>query len=208
MTPVVRAVVLAFIGLALSLAASADRWKGLPLGEATPDQARAALGSPKKESVERLYRNVIGPVLTDEIKIKTFLRWRYDSIEGFSRADLFFKDGRLVALVLAPDSSNKMLARDVSSIYDGAPFEVLLQAGDQYEWDSVHKRARRNYPGVYTMVAATERTFLSVVVAKGFAAGMESMLTGADEHLPGKVVQIHYVSRTLERPRATNETLR
>jgi len=206
--PVIRAVVLAFIGSALSVAASPDRWKGLALGEATPDQARATLGGPKRESVERLHGNVIGPALTDEIKSKTFLRWRYESVEGFSRAELFFRDGKLVALVLVPEGGNRMLARDVSSIYDGAPFELLAQAGDRYEWDSIHKQARRSYPGVYTMVTVTERTFLSVVVAKGFAAGMESMLTGADEHLPGKVVQIHYVSRTLERPRTTNETLR
>ena len=197
----------ALLGSPLCVAASLDQWKGLVVGEATPDQARAMLGNPKRESVERLYGGRIEPLLSDEIKRKTFARLQYGKIDGFSRVDLSFRDGKLVALVLLPEGDNKIMARDMSSIYDGVPFISLIEPQDLYNWNDVRKRVQRSYPSTYHIAAMTAKTFLVAVVMKGFGESTASMITAADEHLPGKVVQIQYFSRTLEKPKAQNQTL-
>lgn len=197
----------ALLGSPPCVAASPDQWKGLVVGEATPDQARDVLGNPKKESVERLYGGRIEPLLSDEIKSKTFARLEYGKIEGFSRVDLSFRDGKLVALVLIPQGDNKIMARDMSSIYDGVAFIALIEPQDLYNWNDLRKRVQRNYPTTYHIAAMTAKTFLVAVVMKGFGESTTSMITGADEHFPGKVIQIQYFSRSLEKPKAKNQTL-
>lgn len=202
-----RSVGLVLLGSALGVAASPDQWKGLVVGEATPDQARAVLGTPKKESLERLYGGFLTPLLSEEIKSKIFTRLHFETTGGFSRIDLFFKGSKLVTMVLFPERDNKIKARDLSSIYDGADFALLGRPEDLYQWNGVAKRVQRQYPPTYDLVAVTEKTFLMADVMQGTGESILSGVSGADEYLPGRVVYLQYFSRTLEKAKAKNQTL-
>ena len=126
MTTLLQAVAFTVIGSEIAIAASPDQWKGLAIGDATLEQARAALGMTKTESLTRL----ITPFPIDQSKSKSFTRVRYLKPDGFLGADLFFKAGKLVALYLYPSPDNRIMMSDLSSIYDGAEFKPLGGFGD------------------------------------------------------------------------------
>lgn len=180
----------------------ADRWRGLIVNEATPDEAIKALGSPKKDSVERLrIFDIDSKWITQKQKEKIYRKLEFKP-DGMKSAALFFEDGKLVMIDLAPEKEPPAAA--ISNIY-GLQFVPRISGFDQAAYPRDYERHEgrvypKNYPTVYSLVGVHEKVFVGAMVGNvGFGAALRDVAGVPDgQSFPGKVVRIQIISRKLE----------
>lgn len=180
----------------------ADRWRGLIVNEATPDDAIKALGTPAKDSTDQLrVFDVDAKWITKRQKEKTFRRLEFKP-EDMKKAVLFFDAGKLVMIELTPDKEPDAAA--MANIY-GLQFVPRISGFDQAVSPRDYERREgrvypKTYPSVYSIVAVHQNVFVGAMVANvGFGAALRGATGIPDgEAFPGKVKRIEIVSRKLE----------
>lgn len=205
---------LAFL-LVLSLSVSAqeqdhptpDRWHGLIIDQSTPEDAIKILGQPKKDKVDRLTVYQLGRWVSKQQKEKVFrnLEYKFDDKQGVQKATLSFKDNKLVMITLDL-KSGAVAPNGLSNIY-GIQFQPMVGGLDMalkprdFEQNQ-GKIYPKTYPTVYSLVAASETTFIGAMIGNvpSFLGALGKSMGVPDEpnSFPGKVELLQIISRTLE----------
>lgn len=179
-----------------------DRWRGLIIDEATPDDAIKLLGKPKKDKTDSLKIFGITDWLSKQIKEKKFRLLGYEKPEGLDFVWLGFLDDKLVFIKLEP---NKLPANALARAYgiDFAPnFNGINVAFNPKNYErNQGKLYPKNYPAIYDLIAVSEKTFLSAAVDNGgFGSILKEAMGVPDSTIsfPGKIMYLQIVSRKLE----------
>lgn len=180
----------------------ADRWRGLVMNEATPDDAIKALGVPSKDSTDQLrIFDVDSKWITKKQKEKIYRRLEFKA-EGMKKTALLFADGKLVMIELTPEKEPEASA--MANIY-GLQFVPRISGVDQAVSPRDYERREgrvypKTYPSVYSVVGVHPKVFVGALVGNvGFGAALRGAAGIPDgQSFPGKVKRIEIVSRTLE----------
>lgn len=179
-----------------------DRWRGLVIDRATPDEAIQLLGEPKKDKTDSLRVFGIRDWLSKQIKEKKFRLLNYEKIEGLDSVQLGFLDNTLVFIKLDP---KKLPTNALARAYgvDFAPnFSGIGVAFDPRNFErNQGKLYPKNYPAVYDLIAVSEKTFLCAAVDNGSIGSMFKEALGVPDStisFPGKIMYLQIVSRKLE----------
>lgn len=179
-----------------------DRWHGLVIDEATPDDAIKLLGKPKKDKTDSLQIFGIKDWLTKDIKQRKYRVLGYEKPEGLDYVVLGFLDDKLVFIKLDPKKlPTNALARaygiDFAPNFNGID---IAFSPKNYERNQ-GKVYPKNYPAVYDLIAVSERTFLSAAVDNSsFGSVLKEAMGVPDSTIsfPGKIIYLQIVSRKLE----------
>jgi hypothetical protein len=182
--------------------AQPDRWHGLVIDEATPDDAIKLLGKPKKDKTDSLQIFGIKDWLTKDIKQKKYRVLGYEKTEGLDSVLLGFLNDKLMLIKLDP---KKLPTNALARAY-GITFAPNFNGIDiafnpkNYERNQ-GKVYPKNYPAIYDLIAVSEKTFLCAAVDNGgFGSIMKEAMGVPDSTVgfPGKILYIQIVSRKLE----------
>lgn len=179
-----------------------DRWRGLIIDEATPDDAIKLLGEPKKDKIDSLQVFGIRDWLSKQIKDKKFRLLGYEKIEGLDFVWLGFLNDKLVFIKLDP---KKLPTNALARAYgvEFAPnFDGINVAFNPKNYErNQGKLYPTNYPAVYDLIAVSEKTFLCAAVSNGsFGSILKEAMGVPDSTIsfPGKIIYLLIVSRKLE----------
>ncbi len=179
-----------------------DRWRGLIIDEAKPDDAIKLLGEAKKDKTDSLKIFGIQDWLSKQIKEKKFRLLGYEKPEGLDFVWLGFLDDKLVFIKLEP---KKLPANALTRAYgiDFAPnFNGINVAFNPKNYErNQGKLYPKNYPAIYDLIAVSEKTFLCAAVDNGgFGAILKETMGVPDSTIsfPGKIIYLQIVSRKLE----------
>ncbi len=182
--------------------AQPDRWRGLVIDKATPDDAIKLLGKPKKDKIDSLQVFGIRDWLSKQIKEKKFRLLGYEKPEGLDFVWLGFVDDKLVFIKLDPKNlSPNALARaygiDFAPNFDG--IDVAFNP-ENFERNQ-GKVYPKNYPVTYDLIAVSEKTFLCAGVGNSSFGSVFKEAMGVPDStisFPGKLMYLQIVSRKLE----------
>jgi hypothetical protein len=175
--------------------------------QSTPEDAIKILGQPKKDKVDRLMVYQLGRWVSKKQKEKVFrnLEFKLDEKQGVQKATASFLDDKLVMLTLDL-KSGAVAPNGLSNIY-GIQFQPMVGAMDiafnprQFEQNQ-GKIYPKTYPTVYSLVAASEKTFIGAMIGNvpSFMGALGKSMGMPDEpgSFPGKVEFVQIISRTLE----------
>jgi hypothetical protein len=179
-----------------------DRWRGLVIDEATPDEAIKLLDKPKKDKTDSLKIFGIQDWLSTQIKEKKFRLLGYEKPEGLDFVWLGFLNDKLVFIKLEP---KKLPATALVRAYgiEFAPnFNGINVAFNPKNYErNQGKLYPKNYPAIYDLIAVSEKTFLSASVDNGgFGSILKEAMGVPDSPIsfPGKITYLQIVSRKLE----------
>lgn len=169
-----------------SLAQEPDRWRGLVLDEATPENAIAVLGKPKAEKYEDKYMSYRNKSVRD-LKDLRILHW--EKIEGFEDVKLYFTGGTL-AIIQLEKPEKKIPAKVFVDAYPGVYFEPARGA---------------NSSAFYEIEAVTPRSKIAAGVGNVTGSVFGSLgSSGRVGKLEGNVVQIFIHSRRVDDKRGVD----
>lgn len=179
-----------------------DRWRGLVIDEATPDDAIKLIGRPKKDKTDSLQIFGIKDWLTKDIKQKKYRVLGYEKPEGLDYVMLGFLEDKLVFIKLDPKKlPTNALARaygiDFAPNFNGID---IAFSPKNYERNQ-GKVYPKNYPAVYDMIAVSEKTFLCAAIDNSsFSSVLKEAMGVPDSTIsfPGKIIYLQIVSRKLE----------
>ena len=159
---------------------SAASWHGLTLDVSTPDDARAALGSPVRENGSRLF---LAPATDLYLKgISSSLpSLEFKGTPGIKKVDLFFLDGKLAAIALEPEGRS----------IDAATLDTVYDTTFHYAARAFESPGRSQ--ALYTLAAVTDK---STLIANIRNALWHNSNPG---HFPGSVVRLQLLSHRLDR---------
>lgn len=125
-----------------------DHWRGLVLGESTPEDTMSVFGEPQADKVDRLFIRRIDKWFVPGLRRKTLRKQTYKSMQGFDRVDLYYFEGRLAVIQL--DFAKKIDPNALSNIYglQFAPFS------DPHN------------PVDYSLVATSDKAVICATVSK------------------------------------------
>ena len=180
----------------------ADRWRGLVIDEASPEQAIGIFGKPKKDSNDRLLA-IHYKWVTKQARQKEWRVLHYENIEGFKDVKLNFdKNSKLVMISLEP---KEISAQAFLSSYPDLDFrfanEVMSPADFKNPRDNSDKPQRLDV--VYTLISVTDKVFVFGGVGNATGNVMSTLFGGtatrqSGRSTPGKMYIIQLVSRTVE----------
>ena len=118
------------------------------------------------------------------------------------KAALTFADGKLVMIELEPEKEPQASAlRSIYGVefvprFSGWAVAVSPQDYERHEG----KLYPKTYPSVYSAVAVTDKVFVGALIGNtGMGAALRGSLGVPDSSgMPGKVVRLQIISRTLE----------
>lgn len=145
-----------------------DRWRGLVINQATPEDTIKALGNPESDKTDRLRVYSINPEwISKKQDEKIFRKLEYKNLDGLERAELCFLNGSLVLMRL--DFDKDIEANALSTIF-GIPFAPRFAGSFEFlspaDFESNQgKQYPKSYPQHYAMVAVTQNTFINMYVA-------------------------------------------
>ena len=110
-----------------------DRWRGMVLGETTPEAAISSLGKPAKDSVQSLRVTSVEQWVSKKRKEKVFRTLEYKKLsDGVEKAWLAFLDGKLVSITLDLKEGT-VSPNGLTSIY-GVEFTPIVGQADLALW--------------------------------------------------------------------------
>lgn len=166
-----------------------DRWHNLTLDHSTPNDATRELGKAVSDKTRegKSYKT----------RILTFKK-----VAGMKEAQLMFKDGLLVAVLLKPNE--KINADALPRIY-GLEFVPKFSGLDEAVSPQDYERNRgqvfaKTYPAVYELLATAERSRVRCLIDNDSFGAILKQGTGVRDEggFPGHVVMISLLSKTLD----------
>ncbi|HLM00128.1 MAG TPA: hypothetical protein VK400_03670 [Pyrinomonadaceae bacterium] len=179
-----------------------DRWRGLVIDEATPDDAIKLLGKPDKDKTDSLQIFGIRDWLTKDIKQKKYRVLGYEKPEGLDYVVLGFLDEKLVFIKLDPKKLPTNALARAYGIEFAPNFNGINVAFNPKNFErNQGKLYPKNYPAVYDLIAVSEKTFLCAAVDNSsFGSVLKEAMGVPDSTIsfPGKIIYLQIVSRKLE----------
>lgn len=189
-----------------------DRWRGLVLDEATPEDAFTVLGKAEKDELDRLRVAYFSSKwISKKHKEKVFrkIRWKENKglnplVTGVKYAQLSFLNNKLVMIEF--ELKEKIDAGALENIYQiqfVPRIDGIDEALNPQNFERLQGRVYpKIYPTVYHLQSVTENSFLGVLVDNvSFAAAFKN-ITGvtdsSNDGFPGKVAYFQIVTRKLE----------
>jgi hypothetical protein len=181
-----------------------DRWRGLVLDQSTPEDAIRILGAPEKDKPSGVAVFRIKNWLSKQAREKVFRTLEFKKPAGIDKASLSFLDGKLVAISL--DVKKGISPNGLANIY-GVDFQPAVGALDIAFNPRDYERNQgrvypKTYPTVYSLVAASEKSFIDAMVSNvpSFGGAFARTMGVPDQpgSFPGRVEFITLVSRRLE----------
>lgn len=176
-----------------------DRWRGLFLNDATPDDAISKLGKPETDKIDSIRIYEIGKWFTEEQKKKLFRKLTYKDVEGIKKAELSFKDNKLVLIEL--HFEKKLSPHALSNSYG---IEFKPHFGGLFSGQEARSKSGLNqpinYPPSYSLVGKAEKSIICATVGNGIGSALKDVAGVADGegNFPGKVIMMQIISRSLE----------
>jgi len=180
-------------------AAEANQWKGLKLDASTQGEAIATLGDPTESEHAQKIRTPVDILLDKKLR---FERLVCKKGEAFDRADLYFRDGKLVAILI--DLKEQVKAAALGSVYN-LEFEPKASVVERGSFGRDYERHKgkvypRNFPTVYELVADAPTSWVAAYIGNsGFGSAMRTLGGLADDSMgfPGKCYRIWLISKSL-----------
>jgi hypothetical protein len=180
-----------------------DRWRGLVIDEATPEDAIKALGQPSSRKTDQVRGFFVdNKWISRKRDEKVFDVLQFKNAEGVKIAALTFLDGKLAIIYVGLKTEPEAAA--LSGIY-GVNFMPRISGVDLAIAPQDYERREgrvypKTYPSVYYLVSVTEKVFVGGLVSN---ASMGAALRGSmgipdAGAMPGKVVAVQMISRRLE----------
>ncbi len=183
-----------------------DRWHGLTLNEATPEDAVKSLGTPAKDALSSLDANPLNQWITKKRKQKIFRTLEFKKpVAGVEKAWLAFLDGKLVSVTL--DMKEGVVSPNGLSAIYGIEFRPVISQANLGFSPRDYERNQgqiypKTYPTVYHLTATSERSFVIAMIGNvpSFGGAFAKGLGVPDKpgSFPGKVSFIQLISRALE----------
>lgn len=177
-----------------------DRWRGLVIDEATPEDAIKALGAPDTDKTDRIrVFDMDSKWISKKQEQKIFRKLQFKKLDGFDKAELDFLDGKLAMIEL--DFDKEIPAAALSRIYGiqftpkVSGFTEAMSPGDfERNQGKVYPKI---YPSVYYLVAVTERVFVGSMIANNSFGSLMRQSVGARDtgDFPGKSARIQTLRR-------------
>jgi hypothetical protein len=176
-----------------------DRWRGLILGESSPNDAIARLGKPESDKVDSLKIYVIGKWFTDDHKKKLYRKLVFQEVETVKKVELSFKDEKLVMIELHFDKkfSPHSLGNNYSIAFKPI-FGGLFSGSEARSKQGLNQPI--NYPPAYSLVGKSEKSVLFANVSNVTGSVFKDVagVNDTEDTFPGKVDRLQIISRTLE----------
>lgn len=180
------------------LAQTTDGWSGLLLDESTVEDAIKILGTPNRDKNGQKLKTAIGYRVNRDLRCR---KLEYKKPPGMDKAELFFLDGKLVAIQL--DLKRELNPNSLKHDY-GVEFTPELSGVNitvrSEDYEPVEGFV--SYPRVYHIVGTADISFVIAEVRQGTFSHMAKSYGGIQEeptHFPGKVHHIQLVARSLEK---------
>ena len=189
-----------------------DRWRGLVLDEATPEEAFSILGRAEKDNVDRLRVFYLSSKwITKKHKEKVFrtIRWKENkglnpSVKGIKYVQLSFLNNKLAMIEF--EVKEKIDASALENIYQiqfDPRIDGIDEAFNPQNFERMQGRVYpKIYPTVYYLQSATENSFLGVLVDNASMGAVLKNVTGVKDSpgngFPGKIANFQIVTRRLE----------
>jgi hypothetical protein len=185
-----------------------DRWREMVLDESTTEQALAKFPNPKADKKDQIFRPLKYNEWFNVKNNKNFRLLHYENIEGFKDVKLFFLDNKLVVIQLEPE---KLAASLLPQTY-GTDFEVLVSGFDKAVSSKDFEREKgktypKRFPTVYEVMHKADKSYIFAGIGNSSFGSILSKSVGLEDDpnsMPGKVLMIQLISRSLENKAATN----
>ncbi len=179
--------------------AEAKEWRGLILGETTPQTAREALGEPAKvKQNQKLHTEARRWVN----RSRRYLRLEYKDPEGAKKIRLYFHNDLLAVIEFEPDEKIKALGlRDRYGVRLYPAVRGLRMTTDPDEWEPENRhRMALEYPVLYHLLGVGLEVFVDVTV--GFDGLLKSLSDAGGGSLggdftPGRAMRVQLMARWL-----------
>lgn len=186
-----------------------NQWKGLVLDAATQIEAISKLGDPERRDEYQKLHTPIDLLLDRHPRFEKLI---FKKGEGFDRAELYFYEGHLKAILI--DLHEEIKAGSLSTAY-GLEFQpkasVIERRADGRPYQKHEGKVYPSrFPPRYELVAENEKSWVAAYVNNsGFRSMMRDLGGLADDSMayPGKVRAIWLISKSI-RDRAGIEALK
>lgn len=194
-------------GLALLLACwpvclaqdEAKEWRGLTLGETTPEEVRSELGEPDKVKENQKLQTEARRWID---RGRRYYRMEYKDQEGMKKIRLYFHQDRLAVIEFEPDE--KIKARSQLDRYGMRLLPLvrgLVMTSTPEEWEPVNQyREVLEYPPLYHLLGVGLEAYVDITVAfDGLLQNLAKSTGGAwgGDFTPGRVMKVQLMARWL-----------
>ena len=177
----------------------AKEWRGLILGETTPQEARSEMGDPVKIKEKQK----LGTEARRWIDRKRrYQRFEYKKWENLKKVRLYFHNGLLAAIEFEPNY--KLKAFELRDRYGMRLYPLVLglrMTGDPENWEPDNRyREALDYPALYHLLGVGLEVFVDVTV--GFDGLLKNLAENAGggfggDFTPGRAMKIQLMARWL-----------
>jgi hypothetical protein len=184
-----------------------DRWRGLVIDESSPADAIRVLGQPAKDTQDSPRTYPLNKRVRIDHNTPGVRRLYYERLEGVGKANLFFKDDRL--LIIDLELKPGIPATTFPHVYNINFWPKVSNMEMSFEPEQYERNEGRiypkNYPVVYYLIGITDASYVSAMVDNGGLGGMffgskRSKLGDDDKGgFPGKVERLQIISRRYEK---------
>lgn len=186
-----------------------DRWRGLVLDQATPEDAIRVLGQPESDKPDRLFIEGIGRWFRPGLNKKALRKLRFKKPAGLDSADLYFEGGKLAVIQL--DFEKEITPTALANSY-GLEFRPIISGFQEAGSPAHYERHKgqvypKRFPDHYVIVATVPASILAANVGNMGGALKAMIVTGADTAgggFPGRVRSLQLISRRLENREGTD----
>lgn len=177
----------------------AKQWRGLRLGETTPQEARSEFGLPDKvKDNQKLHTEARRWINRD----RRYQRFEYKDQEGMKKVRLYFHNGLLAVIEFEPDEKIKALGlRDQYGMRLYPLVRGLLMTNDPEDWEPENRRRMaREYTALYHLLGVGLEVFVDVTV--GFDGLLKNLGDSAGgsfggDFTPGRAMKVQLMARWL-----------
>ncbi len=177
----------------------AKEWRGLSLGETTPQEARSEMGDPVKVKEKQKLHTEARRWID---RSRRYQRFEYKNWEDFKKVRLYFHNGLLAAIEFEPDY--KLKAFELRDRFGMRLYPAVLglrMTTDPENWEPDNRyREALDYPALYHLLGVGLEVFVDVTV--GFDGLIKNLADSAGgrfggDFTPGRAMKIQLMARWL-----------
>lgn len=173
-----------------------DRWRGLAIDVATPEDAIAKLGKPESDKIDSVRVYEINKWYTSDLGKKIYRKLAFKDVAGVSKAELSFRDNKLIVIELHFDKKFPPNSLENSYGIEFKPHFGGLEGSARSRYNNSRAIV---FPASYFMIGKSETSVVCALVNNGVGSAFKTMggVTDGEGNFPGKVTMLQIVSESL-----------